>query len=145
MLLFKSIKSVLFFVLLAIPFWVPARAPLDAGKERPAVRPHEVVFKLKGAFRQSAGHLDALPSLEKIFAALAAESAEPLFPLSATPSGALRRDAFPQVDLSLICRMRYHADVSPFHAAAMIRASGIVDYAEPFYLQDALYTPNDPQ
>jgi len=144
MQLFKLIIRLL-VVILSLPFGLQARDSSVSREESPAVRPQEVVLKLKEAYRQAAGRPATITPLQRVFEELQVESAEPLFPGRAPSLTEQRRDGLAAVDLSLICRLRYRASINPFDASGKILRSGAVEYAEPVYIQDVLYTPNDPQ
>ena len=142
-----SSKIFLLIALFALPFLLVARdRSVRSTEGRPPVRPGEVVYKLKEEFRvAAAGSPSVIPALQSVFDALKVETSERMFPDAKQPAAERRSDGSQSVDLSLIYRLRFQADRDPYDAAAAIAASGVTDYAEPVYIHEVLYTPNDPQ
>jgi serine protease len=140
-------KICLLICLIGFPFLLQARdATVRSAEGRSPVKPGEVVYKLKVEFRSAAaGQPATIPALQLVFESLQVETAERLFPDATVPAAKRRSDDPDPVDLSLIYRLRFLADKDPYHAAAAIAASGVTDYAEPVFVHEALYTPNDTQ
>jgi serine protease len=107
-------------------------------------RQHEIVFRLKPEYRDMAGNPEAIYSLQKIVADLGTIKVKPLFK-SQAPSTPRTPAGEKLVDLSLIYSLHYSADIEPAEVALRLGASGAVLYAEPFYIQESLLIPNDPQ
>jgi serine protease len=127
------------FLFLLIPFFGigPAMAQ-DASQAK--IIPGRLVFKLKAEYKASAGSNPA--KLEKLQNALQLVQATNLvrkFPRAVLPEG--NPDA---VDLSLVYQVALPPSQSPEKAAALLRKTGLVEYAEAMRQFDPLYEPNDP-
>ena len=123
-------------------------APWLAAWAQPAAPhlPRTVVVEVKPAFRHLCAP-DGLsePRLRAVLAPLNA-TVSPVFPHHQPPAppAAYARVPARRVDLSLIYRITYTAAVPLNKVMARLRATGRVVYAEPYYLHQVLYQPDDP-
>jgi hypothetical protein len=67
-----------------------------------------------------------------------------MFPRETEPSEALTRSGRPTTDLSLVYRISFDPTVPVLTAAKTLAATGMLAYAEPLYIHDLYYNPNDP-
>ncbi len=123
----------------------PAARPAPGGAPTLTHRPGVVVFRLAEARPgQPGGRLEA-PALQRVLTQLGATRVERVFPHVTAPTAAEREREARVVDLTGIYRAHYAAPVAVAKAAAAVRATGTVRYAEPDFYGRVAYTPNDPQ
>jgi hypothetical protein len=109
------------------------------------IKPGLLVVKVKAEFKnlctptgiQDAKMTDALRKIQST------EIAKK-FPLSQQPVSAMNRHGKRSVDLSLMYRLNFSSTVSIEKAIATLLSTGILEYAEPLYIHNLDYTPNDP-
>ncbi|MFN2394850.1 MAG: S8 family serine peptidase [Bacteroidales bacterium] len=105
----------------------------------------EIIFKLKEEFRPSE-KLDQPADMffESILGNLKASKTKRLFPKHTAPEKSLHASGQPYADLSLIYSTFIPDDASLEKAINSLYVSGIVEYAQPRYLPELLYEPDDP-
>lgn len=106
--------------------------------------PKTVIFKLKERNRNIAG-INAIENIS-VSGALAELNANvsKMFPDAVKPVQDFSADGERYSDLSLIYIVRYNADKNIEDAVNLIYNSGEVEYAQPKYIQQVQFTPNDP-
>jgi len=114
--------------------------------------PNAIIFKLKPAYRNSIQ--DA--TLTNIFNELQTLDVKKIFPEQKIPVYSKSTNDQALVDLSLIYELHFKGDIELVQAINKVIATGMVDYAEPRYIQYehtaktdikdilALFNPNDP-
>ena len=111
-----------------------------------AYRPGVVIFRVAEA---AAGHCSAtaveVPAIQRVLTQLGATGLERVFPHSPAPTALQRKREPRSVDLTTVYRAHYAAPVPVAKAAAALRSTGLVQYAEPDFYGTPTYTPNDPQ
>ncbi|HEX5002678.1 MAG TPA: S8 family serine peptidase [Bacteroidia bacterium] len=118
-----------------LPASAPA-APVIAGK---------LVFKVKAEYRSSC-RLNTVDQakVKEALKSIGAKKVYKKFPTHQAPESMLSRDGKPYTDLSRI----YGADVDPQlpiqKAINALMATGMIEYAEPLFIMEPLYNPNDP-
>lgn len=88
-----------------------------------------------------------VPQLTAIFNKLEADQVEKRFPHAEPfiPSRAFLPDANDKrVDLSLIYKIHYTSDIDPIKASKLLLNTGLVVYAEPWFINKTTVVPNDP-
>lgn len=104
-----------------------------------------IIIKLKPGLRQSAGPTNINnEKLKLIFSQLSVTSVKKIFPNHTPPEIKVNRQGQALADLSLIYEIKYSSNISVQKAAKSIINSNLVMYAEPRFIQQLLFTPNDP-
>ncbi len=107
--------------------------------------PGQIIFKLKEEARQwSKSDNITLQSFQALLKDLNAEETRKIFPDHAPPAKSLHASGQPYADLSLIYQTEITETESLEDAINRLYASGLVEYAQPRYLPQLLYQPNDP-
>ncbi len=107
--------------------------------------PGEIIFKLKEEFRPSEKREQPADMFfQRILKNLKASETKKLFPKHTPPEKSLHASGQPYTDLSLIYSTFIPDDVSLEKAISNLYASGMVEYAQPRYLPELLYEPDDP-
>ncbi|MBC7447466.1 MAG: S8 family serine peptidase, partial [Hymenobacteraceae bacterium] len=124
----------------------PTPPPVPVAGAADTYRPGVVVFRVAAAHAaQCSPTAVGVPQIQRVLTALGVLGLERVFPHVAPPSAA-RRAVEPRcVDLTTIYRAHYAAPVAVAKAAAALRATGAVQYAEPDFYGLPSYTPNDPE
>ncbi len=106
-----------------------------------AWRPGTVIFRLGAGANASLNN----PALQRVLTQLGATRVERVFPQVSAPSTDERKREPRCVDLTGIYRAHYAVPLTVTRAAAALRATGVVQYAEPDFYGRTRYTPNDPE
>ncbi len=107
--------------------------------------PKTIVFKLKPDYRSYSFRNEInLPELNRVLSELKAENPEKIFPNHLPPSNERNAAGQKLADLSLIYKAEYKNDIQIVKAINSIIRTGLVEYAEPFYVPRLFFTPNDP-
>ncbi len=123
-----------------------AQTPAGSTGITETYRPGVVVFRVEAAFTvQCSAREVRVPAIANVLTQLGATRLERVFPHSPAPIAADRKREPRAVDLTTIYRAHYAAPVPVGKAAAALRATGAVRYAEPDFYGQLAYTPNDPQ
>lgn len=80
----------------------------------------------------------------KAMAAISTSSVSKKFPQSKTPEAKLNRYGKKPLDMTLIYQLEFSPVVKLDEAINILKSSGVVEYAEPLYIQYMDFTPNDP-
>lgn len=103
-----------------------------------------IVFKVKPEYRSSCNKSSVnVTALQSAFDGIGTTSISKIFPNKTAPDQLRNEQGNELVDLSLIYKLQYTADVNIVKAINRILATGMVVYAEPFYVPHLFYTPND--
>lgn len=131
--------TVLFFLFSTIALCVDK---YSTGIDGLNVRPKEIVLKLKSNYRSSvSANTIQLPGLQMAFQELGVTDVRRIFPNALQPEN--DHASSKQVDLSLLFQVKYKSAYDEMNAAKLILGTGVADYAEPFFIHEALLTPND--
>ncbi len=110
------------------------------------VLPGQFVVKVHPAYRSACNQNGiAEYRIAEALRALNVVSVEKKFQREFTPSAAVNRFGRPAVDLSLVYRLQIDPASEVSDVIATLMNSGILVYAEPLYVHDLYYNPNDPQ
>lgn len=110
------------------------------------VVPGTLVVKVKPEFRPMCSpHAVQIDQFQKALTAIRATDVSKKFPSSNAPVQAINRVGKPSTDLSLIYQVHFSGGMTFSDAIRRVVESGVVVYAEPLYLHQMDYTPNDPQ
>lgn len=108
--------------------------------------PKTVIFKMKEEYRSQCRTTGVdVPALQSYFGSLGGADIHKVFPNHSQPSATKTASGKPPVDLSLIYKITYTGNSSIEKIIASILQSGAVQYAEPKFIPQASYSPNDPQ
>ena len=107
--------------------------------------PKTIIFKIKPEYRDicQTNRIDH-GSFNTIVNGLSVVNFEKKFPLKKAPERVLNERGEKLVDLSLIYELNYQSDVDLELAINRLYSSGIITYAEPYYIPKLLYSPDDP-
>ncbi len=140
----------LYFLLISITlnlvfFGIQAQ-PTSSSKLKAQIVPNTVVIKLKSTngFNIKAGRMASTP-FNKIFESVEIISCEQMFPQSTAQKCLPQNLNKPNnVDLSTIFLLKYNGNKSVDEIIFHLKKSGAVVYAEPQFVDYALFIPNDP-
>ena len=108
--------------------------------------PKTIIFKIKPDFRNSCyNHRIDNSSLNEILNELDVLKLEKKFPGKTVPERATNERGEKLVDLSLIYMLTYNSSIELKNAINYLYDSGIIEYAEPYYVPRIFYTSNDPE
>lgn len=112
-------------------------------KQAENVLEHTVIIKIKSAMAKNA---DKIFSQKKSFGhpGLQVHSVRKLFPDASTSSEGIKKNLNRIPDLSLLYVLEYAAPYKIEEACQLLMKSGLIEYAEPYYLDEVLVIPNDP-
>lgn len=107
--------------------------------------PDKIIFKLKESVEPySEIKYISNDRVLNVLKSISAERAAKLFPDHTPPAKTIHISGQPYSDLSRIYTIRTAPDISIEGAINRLYASGVVEYAEPWYIPELLYEPNDP-
>src|SRR6185436_4046866 len=118
---------------------------MPAGLTATDYLPKTIVFKVKPEYRTACKTTSVeIEKLNSVFNRIGASAVAKIFPAKSAP--AQNRNAIGQklVDLSTIYKIEFTSDIKLEKAINSIIATGMVEYAEPFYVPHTCFTPNDP-
>lgn len=102
--------------------------------------PGTIIIKVKEAYRNLCEpHRIAANNFEKIAQNIQLNNLEKMFPNKA------KADQKGHIDLSLIYQLNYSSSTPLQQVIHQLMATKLLEYAEPYYLPQLTYTPNDPQ
>jgi len=109
-------------------------------------QPKTVVLKVKPAFRNFCSlESVSIPELQSVIQDLGTITLRKIFPNHLPPVNTFNEFGFRYADLSLIYELNYSADVEILKVINTLIQSNYLEYAEPKYIPQLAYTPNDPQ
>lgn len=104
-----------------------------------------IVFKVKPEFRSECSRTSVnAEQLKTVFTAIGTSVVSKIFPNKTAPAQQRNATGHEFADLSLIYKLEYLSDINLEKAINRILSTGLVEYAEPFYVPHLHYTPNDP-
>jgi serine protease len=107
--------------------------------------PNTIVFKIKPQYSSAlASQKENVPGLNKAFKELGLGTLKRAFPKHESPGNKRDKLGQPLIDLSLIHILTFKSNINLEEAIAKILKTGMVEYAEPSYVDQILYLPNDP-
>jgi serine protease len=118
--------------------------------ENANVIPGSIIVKLKPEFRHLTNNLNALkkiPGLEEVFRKYNVQKFAKMFPHRTgpvQPKNPHLHHKHKIPDLSLMHVLHFNPNIPVYELIEKLRASGFVEYAEPRYLVEMQYLPNDP-
>lgn len=108
--------------------------------------PKTLMLRIKPEFRQ---YLDKKsfthPAAQSLFNHLGNERFAAKFPHRQAPRSTFYFTGERIPDMTLIYQLQYLSDVSVDEAARLAMNTGLFEYAEPKYIRQVVYTPNDPR
>lgn len=105
-----------------------------------------LVLKVKAAFRSSCSKTDiAIPAVQMILTKISASGVFKKFPNFKMPSSGEVKSNRKPVDMSLVYQVNFSPVVRIESALQDLMSTGIFEYAEPLYIHQLDFVPNDPQ
>ncbi len=104
-----------------------------------------IIIKVKSSARALCG-LNSIdePKIQQALARIGAGTVSKMFPHALMTEGQRNKMGKPFVDLSLVYKIQYSGNMRVEEAIHYMQATGLVEYAEPKYIQHYCFTPNDP-
>ena len=104
-----------------------------------------LVIRVKAEYRSSCtlNNIDE-PRLKDALTRISASGISKKYPRSSVPSESVNKFRQKLVDLSLIYQIQFSPVIKIEEAIQLIKSSGVVEYAEPLYIRQLDFTPNDP-
>ncbi|HEX2786640.1 MAG TPA: S8/S53 family peptidase [Ignavibacteria bacterium] len=107
--------------------------------------PNTIIFKLKESIRNGSGNdFIGSPVVNYALSQLSSERVAKVFPGKEKPESDFSIHGEKLADLSLIYIVKYNSPVALENAINDLYATGEVEYAQPYYIQNLDFTPNDP-
>ncbi|GIV27373.1 MAG: hypothetical protein KatS3mg027_1187 [Bacteroidia bacterium] len=107
--------------------------------------PNTLILKVKEQYRSQCNQNEInIPSLQNIFQKIQVTSIKKKFPEQQPPREKFNKWGYPLVDLSLIYEIKYSENIPIQKIINALINTNVLEYAEPYYLPQLLYTPNDP-
>ncbi len=107
--------------------------------------PNTIIIKVKPEFSISCEkNKITIDALNKKLQEIQAVQLVKMYPNHKKPLISTNRIGQKLVDLSLIYEFNFNANLSLEKAINVVLSSGVLEYAEPYYLPELLYSPNDP-
>ncbi len=107
--------------------------------------PNTLILKVKEQYRPYCNETSInVPSLTSLFQLLQVDKCVKKFHGQKPPEQKFNKYGYPMVDLSLIYEIHYTSAGSIDKAIKALASTGVFTYAEPHYIPQLLYTPNDP-
>lgn len=138
------------FLVVSTPPTPPARSAVppvtgqSTEQEAPRFVPGTLLLKIDPAFRaQCFEDRIEIPSLQPLFAELQVQSAQKNFPQAEPVDGQVNEWGQELVDISLIYALRLPPSADIEAASDLLAAHPAVVYAEPRFIYEIQYTPND--
>ncbi len=109
------------------------------------ILPNTLILKIKEQYRNQCHQSEIMiPDLQNIFQKIQVTSIKKKFPEQEPPREKFNKWGDPLVDLSLIYEIRYSQDIPIQKIINALMNTNTLEYAEPYYIPQLLYTPNDP-
>lgn len=106
--------------------------------------PGKIIFKIKPAYRSACSRSEInIPALSERMSVLQVEYIEKKFPSHQPPAQQTNSRGQKLTDISLIYELKYNALIPIEKAVNMLLQEDAIEYAEPQYFTQLLYTPND--
>jgi serine protease len=107
--------------------------------------PGTLVLRVKSKFRTScSADKINLQKIQDAFSGISAFDLKRKFPHASVPEQAKNKYGKKLIDLTLIYEVKFSPVIKIEEAIRLIQNSGVVEYAEPLYVQFMDFTPNDP-
>lgn len=147
--LLRLVVLALAFLALSTPPQTPARSsfplPLGTSSSNPDHVPGALLIQVSPEFRHlCSDHRIDVPGLQDIFAKAQVQSVEKNFPHAQPVDGQVNALGQALEDLSLVYSLQVPVNADIPALAKLLSAHPAIEYAEPRYLYDILFTPNDP-
>lgn len=124
-----------------------ARGLAPTPPNAPQRMPGTLIMKLKSSVPNRRGAVRfQVAALDAALARIGAVERRPLFPLAPYPEVQELSDRGngDRVGFDRVYVIRYTAPYDPLAAASELASTGLLEFAEPYYLFQLFYTPNDP-
>lgn len=109
------------------------------------ILPNTLILKIKEQYRSQCHPNEiAISALQNIFQKIQVTSIQKKFPEQEPPREKFNKWGYPLVDLSLIYEIKYSQNVPLQKIINALMNTHTLEYAEPYYIPQLLYTPNDP-
>lgn len=125
----------------------PAGAPENTIRTGTPHLAGTIILKLKeGVPNSRASIYFGIPALDSVLQRLELDSRRSLFPMAPyVEEGLFKANALPERDgFNRTYVITWSAPTDVYRAIAAITAAGVTEFAEPYYIFDAFFTPNDP-
>jgi len=143
----KNIKYIIFFLTI-IPFISLSQShyfKLPATVTESDYMSKTIIIKIKEIYRNQCNEKGVnIDKLSKAFNSIGAYNIIKKFPGKESPKTKLNRYGEKMEDLSLIYELKYNTGFNIEKAINIMLASGVLEFAEPHYLAQLFYVPNDP-
>ncbi|MEW6772683.1 MAG: S8/S53 family peptidase [Bacteroidota bacterium] len=107
--------------------------------------PNTVIIKIKPEYQnQCDARSIQIPQLIDIFQKIQVSYVKKKFPEQQSPKEKLNRWGQPLVDLSTIYEVKYSSNIPIQKVINALLSTNTLVYAEPYYIPEIIYTPNDP-
>jgi len=138
------LRFFLLFICLFSFFTAQAQLIVKSGKYADSYIAGTVHFRLKGEFRNLAG-INSIdhPAITKAFQELSALSLKKRFPEIKQPEISTNQRGERLADLSLIYTLKFPENKDIEQVISTLIKTGIVDHAEPHFIQEPTYVPSD--
>lgn len=122
------------------------RHMIPAGLKQNEYIPNQLIFKLKDAHREAVTYsVTALPSFDRVIEKIGGGTVEKNFPTAVSPGKKVNKNGERLADLSLIYELRYEGSMHVRDAAILLEKSGMVEWVQPRYVEQPMFTPDDPK
>jgi serine protease len=112
----------------------------------PKYLPNTVILKVKSQYASYCSDNSIThPEIQKILTSLGIESVSKEHPNQTTPASTHNEMGIKLADLSLIYKFKYTNSEDSKLVGSKMMSSGFFEYAEPFYLHQVLFNPDDPE
>ncbi len=109
------------------------------------ILPNTLILKIKEQYRNQCHQSEIIiQDLQNIFQKIQVTSIKKKFPNQQPPREKLNKWGYPLVDLSLIYEIKYSQNIPIQKIINALMNTNTLEYAEPYYIPQLLYTPNDP-
>ncbi|MFM7901175.1 MAG: S8 family serine peptidase, partial [Bacteroidota bacterium] len=134
-----------FLILFAFLFVALPLQSQNLDRFKPSFEQGKIILKMKPTARATCRHNAIDDSrIQSIFQTIGASSVNKKFPNHAAPISDPQSKSVKSVDLSLLYEVSLSNSYPLEKALKLLNSSGVVEYAEPKYIQQLLYQPNDP-
>jgi serine protease len=142
---FLKVLLILFLVQVSIQTASAQKFQLPPGITVKDYIQKDIIFRIKPEYRSLCSEEGvAIPELKEKFSLLGVLDVAKKFKGKKQPQTTLNRYGEKMEDLSLIYELHYSKNITIDYAANYLLSSGVLVYAEPHYLPQLLFVPNDP-
>lgn len=114
--------------------------------DNPRYLSQTVILKIKPEYASYCSEDEIThPEIKKILNSFGIESLSKKHPQSIPPLKTHNDQGIKLIDLSLIYKFKYTSNEDPKVIGSKMMSSGFFEYSEPYFLQQPLFNPNDPE